>query len=555
MGLDPYVNIIGKNSAGVPTILPAEDRAFHSILYQTDEATTFDEFNLVQAIWNDRLQRFGRQFSLAGWVDPGAFITPGDTNVFYMPKTNIMVNGNPLTIADPDGTGERVSISLTSSATRRDIIFLEVWLQEVAPSGSAEVDDEDVRHYGGDDNVALSNDILRSFAPDRNGSKETTRRVQIRWRIREVTSIDFTTFPPGMTDPLVLAQGGTGAPVAGKTFTVDPDDANLWVAGTGSEADGIALDSVDGKVYAIRIADLTRTAADEAIDAAEINADLRDQATINLNLIQLITEVDSANPWRMFFGDAASDIQEIALGSSGQVLTSAGSSAAPSFAAPPDTPLNLSVIDFLESELLKQFIALGPAHGDTGQSYSTGDHVGLGWVVRQIGSGEVNAPGTTIGWQVDVGSVANDDAGFVGPSWHTNQDMTLIWVGDPASATGASANVFFGLKPSANEDFSDVQNIIGFRKINTGNVFGVCDSGGTETTRDSTVAGGVAVWRIDVRSGGTIVRFFRNGTQIGADVTTNVHQGVKYASCGLTCTVGSTQRTITIQDLNGWIEQ
>lgn len=550
MGISPYVNLIGKNAVGIPTVLPAEDRSFHSILYQTDEATTFDEFNLVQAIWNDRLQRFGKTFSKSGWVDPGAFITPGDTNVFYIPKTNVMVNGNPLTIADPDGTGERVSVNLTSSATRRDIIFLEVWLQEVAPSGSAEADDEDVRHYGGDDNVALSNDILRSFAPDRNGGKETTRRVQIRWRIREVTDIDFGTDPDGMDDPLVLAQGGTAAPVAGKTFTIDPDDANLWIAGTGSEADGIALDSVDGYVYAIRIADLTRTAADEDIDAGEINADLRDQATINLNLIQLITEVDSANPWKMFFGDGASDIQEVTIGVVGQSLVSTGLASAPVFAERHIHAAYLNLV--LDSPFRGEFISLGGSPSFA-KNFADGDHVGAGFSVRESGDGTVNLSGASAGWQLTIAATGSD-AGFTGGSAALQAGNHFVLRGSIGGVVETDCVCIFGFKVNGTNDFSDLDDFVGFRVLSTGgNVFGVCDDGGTETTRDTGIASGdpaeIHAYEIRINFLATIVQFFVDGVQVGADVTTNIPTGILFPSCGISNGGVANQVSQTIFDL------
>ena len=73
---------------------------------------------------------------------------------------------------------------------------------------------------------------------------------------------------------------------------------------------------------------------------------------------------------------------------------------------------------------------------------------------------------------------------------------------------------------------ADENNFQGFRKITTGNVFAVCDSGGTETTRDTSTTGVLQVgYRVEQfwESGAKVMRFYAGGSQVGADVTTNTH--------------------------------
>lgn len=113
--------------------------------------------------------------------------------------------------------------------------------------------------------VALDDDI-----EDATVGAETTQRVQIQYRIRatgQTEAVNFKT-QDGFSNPLVLAQGTQGAPVATYPFvpadstTVSANssavaygasDSGLWIAGDGSQAAATALGTVDGYVYAIPI--------------------------------------------------------------------------------------------------------------------------------------------------------------------------------------------------------------------------------------------------------------------------------------------------------------
>jgi hypothetical protein len=78
----------------------------------------------------------------------------------------------------------------------------------------------------------------------------------------------------------VEAQGGKGAPVSTKTFTVSPDDAGLFIAGDGSASDGAALEAVDGHVYGIPMAVFDRAAGDTNITTDDLQADTRVATTL-----------------------------------------------------------------------------------------------------------------------------------------------------------------------------------------------------------------------------------------------------------------------------------
>ncbi len=102
---------------------------------------------------------------------------------------------------------------------------------------------------------------------------ESTRRVQVQYRINSYVGVDHEVDPDGFNSGLVLAQGSMGAPVANYPFvpadnaTVSGNsdataygliDPGLWIAGQGDSASAGALGSVDGFVYAIPIALVAR---------------------------------------------------------------------------------------------------------------------------------------------------------------------------------------------------------------------------------------------------------------------------------------------------------
>ncbi len=101
---------------------------------------------------------------------------------------------------------------------------------------------------------------------------ESTQRVQVQYRLRTYSNVALgvnpKTQPDGFSNTNVLAQGATGAPVAGYPFvpadatTVSANsdataygfvDNGLYIAGDGSAVSAAALGTVDGFVYAIPV--------------------------------------------------------------------------------------------------------------------------------------------------------------------------------------------------------------------------------------------------------------------------------------------------------------
>jgi len=161
-----------------------------------------------------------------------------------------------------------------------------------------------------------------------------------------------------------------------------------------------------------------------------------------------------------------------------------------------------------------------------GGGYTTAtnlDRVGLGFEV--LASNGSAGPSTVIdgGWKM----ANTNTSGFGGVrssgTAAASQDWTMVarvsWP-DPGSGTNG---FMFGLLK--NDGGSPVEpNQIGWRIVPGGNIEGFVDSGGSETTRDSGQAGEAAehTLRTEISSGGGIVKFFFDNSQVGANVTTNI---------------------------------
>lgn len=128
---------------------------------------------------------------------------------------------------------------------------------------------------------------------------------------------------------------------------------------------------------------------------------------------------------------------------------------------------------------------------------------------------------------METGATSGQLAAFFGMSMDVTDDPTLIFRG--ALLNEASRSIFIGFSPESVINPTDGNDRIGFRVLTSGNIVGVSDNAGTETTRDTgAVPDGAATLttlKVMITDGGTIVRFFKDGTQVGANVTTNIPAG------------------------------
>ena len=148
-----------------------------------------------------------------------------------------------------------------NGAQRTDLVFLEVWRRLISASPDTTGKSAAGRIWQ-EGNVATdpTQDLVLNYPDDildTNVGSETTKRVQIQYRLRSIQDIDIFAFPYGMDDPTVLANSvpldaihPNGTPTA---FTYANQSSNgdpgLWIAGDGNPSN--ALGTVDGYMYSI----------------------------------------------------------------------------------------------------------------------------------------------------------------------------------------------------------------------------------------------------------------------------------------------------------------
>ena len=263
---------------GVSRTLSAAGRQYQVVVWQASKPPLDSELNLIaQVDWERAAETIRAQAHSGFLLDPLVattdFVTnPNWSNFFRMgnpdsghhdPILWANVNGwmIPVTGTALNGVSNQIDLwPAPASSTRVDMVFLEVWLAQVAPNPSTTnkpTADAIWKYgnvkYGGTNEVDQMEDPTIGF--------ETTERLQLQYRIRVVgqgpaggISVDLATFPDGLDDPNMLAQGTATEPLSGMTWTNMREtlgDPGLWRAGNGDPNND--LGTVDGYSYAIPI--------------------------------------------------------------------------------------------------------------------------------------------------------------------------------------------------------------------------------------------------------------------------------------------------------------
>lgn len=235
-------------STGFSRVLNPGNRNFSMVAYQQAKPLLDSELNLTQQIQNK-----ARADILRALLSPGLLsitTTAGVTdkkNTLRISDAVAHVNGWLLYLYGAnrsDTISDIVFPAAPYNGSREDLAFVEAWFEEVAPSSSPEDDDENVYQYGGLASGTVANDLQDSTA-----GYETTRRIQLRWNIRTVTDVNFTSYPSGVNNgDRVKARAGASADT---NYTFGSVGNGLYRAGDGSSAACTALHCVDGYVYAL----------------------------------------------------------------------------------------------------------------------------------------------------------------------------------------------------------------------------------------------------------------------------------------------------------------
>jgi hypothetical protein len=277
---------------GVSRTLSANKRQFQTVVWQAGKPPLDSELNLMSQADVERLSNLIRSKIPSGWIkNPiGAerdFLCSEDWSNFFILGRQEAGSEDPPLWANVKGwiipvTGTDVLDGVVSNRinlwappttdSRIDLVFLEVWLAQIAPNPS-EVNKPTASTIYKWGNTQFGGTNLPDDLEDPNIGYETTERVQVQYRIRVFgkgaalgDSVDLSTFPDGLDDPNVLAQGASSQPQAGfpwQNMRQELGDSGLWRSGDGDSTN--ALGTVDGYSYAIPICAVFRRNTSEFV--------------------------------------------------------------------------------------------------------------------------------------------------------------------------------------------------------------------------------------------------------------------------------------------------
>lgn len=263
---------------GVSRTLSASERQFQTVVWAAGKPPLDSELNLMSQADVERLSNLLRSKMPSGWIQNPSdserdyLVNPAWSNFFMLgnqepgseaPPLWANVNGWVIPVTGtgvPDGVvSNRVNLfAPPSSDSRIDLVFLEVWLAQIAPnpSDTNKPTASTLYKYG---NTRFGGTNLPDDLEDPNIGYETTERVQLQYRIRVFgkgaalgDAVDLSTFTDGLDDPNVLAQGASSQPQSGfpwQNMRETLGDTGLWRSGDGDSTN--LLSTVDGYSYAI----------------------------------------------------------------------------------------------------------------------------------------------------------------------------------------------------------------------------------------------------------------------------------------------------------------
>ena len=273
----------GRNyGPAVSGYLDPTGRNWEVVVFQAGKPVLDEELNLEQGIDGGQAETATIVQMPSGWLANGFLTSSIQVPFFIFNAASLTlqvsqgmvahVNGWMLSI-EHTGVINTNTLTLTAGpsgagATRTDIVILEVWrlLLSASPNETGKSVLGNIFQNG---NVKTdpSNDATLNYPDDilnSNVGAETTKRVQIQYRLRVIPGVDLFANPYGMTDSAVVANSvptGPSLPDGNATaysYTNQSpdDDEGLWLAGDGNPAN--SLGTVDGYMYAIPLCGIFR---------------------------------------------------------------------------------------------------------------------------------------------------------------------------------------------------------------------------------------------------------------------------------------------------------
>lgn len=255
--------------------LDPDGRAFEIVVHQAGKPVLDKELNLGADLNVGAAQTLLRYITPSGWVS-GDFTAAStlyqataDLNTLAMPALLAHVNGWVIPIIHTGVNGaNKVSLGAGPAgvgAKRTDLVVLEVWRKLLDTTADGKSPTGRI-WANGNVKVPSASDAILNYVDDMLDGvvgAETTKRVQIQYRLRVIQGVDVFAYPAGIDDPTVVANtvpASAGSPDGTATAfpyaNQSPNDAGLWRAGDGVPTNG--LGTVDGYMYAIPLAAVFR---------------------------------------------------------------------------------------------------------------------------------------------------------------------------------------------------------------------------------------------------------------------------------------------------------
>lgn len=258
--------------SGTTRTLELDNTSYRSVIFQPSKPPLDSELNFLGDLPHELDVLQIQQAYNSGWypvfgADTKGYDNTGETYCINFTDTSnqiiiknlqnqtfqVNVFGETVQVGGTNSTDDsQLIITLPpppSSGTREDLVFLEVWYQEVdSQSTNYKPSSSTVYGYGNTQYGGTDPQDNMYYSPV---GTTTTNRVQLQYQIRVVAGANFINYPDGVNDPgSVFAQTNNASPTA-YTYTRHPTDTTLYVAGDGSPTAETTLATVDGYAYAI----------------------------------------------------------------------------------------------------------------------------------------------------------------------------------------------------------------------------------------------------------------------------------------------------------------
>ena len=251
-------------------------RSWETVVFEAGKPVLDRELNLSQDVDGGAAQANLKRAVPSGWLSDDFLATSEAVSAVFNPSAvanqievpnglKAHVNGWVVNVQHSYNTGSNLldmgAGPVGAGVQRTDVVILEVWRKLLSASPDTDGKSATGRIWQ-EGNVATdpANDLVLNYADDildTNLGSESTKRVQIQYRLRVVQDIDLSTFPYAMDDPTLVAR--TVPPAAGTpdgnvtvfqyTNQSSNGDPGLWRAGDGNPAN--TLGTVDGYMYAV----------------------------------------------------------------------------------------------------------------------------------------------------------------------------------------------------------------------------------------------------------------------------------------------------------------